>query len=121
MIDKPHSARAAEMLEAVYLARLDWRKVMRSLEARLGSSEDPDERRTLLRRLAKLHEEQEENYAAALEVTAQLLAEDVTDEVTWAELERLARVANAEARLAEIYARELEKVSSDEPATARLA
>ena len=48
---------------------------------------------------------------AALETTAKLLAEDATDESTWAELERLARVANAEARLAEIYAAELEKVA----------
>ncbi len=121
MGDKPHAARAATMLETVYLARLDWRKVMRSLEVRLESSEDPDERRTLLRRLVKLHEEQEESYSAALDVTAQLFAEDVTDEVTWAELERLARVANAEDRLADIFASELEKLTTDEPATAKLA
>jgi tetratricopeptide (TPR) repeat protein len=121
MQDKAHAGRAAEMLEHVYLARLDWRKVMTALAARLEGSQDPDERRTLLRRLAKLHEEQEEDYRAALEVTAKLLAEDVTDEATWAELERLARVANAEDRLAEIYAADLEKVTADEPATARLA
>jgi len=119
--DRAHAARAAEMLEAVYLTRLDWRKVMGAVEARLEGSQDPDERRELLRRLAKLHEEQEENYRAALDVMAKLLAEDVTDESTWAELERLARVASAEERLADIYAAELEKISSDEPATARLA
>ena len=116
-----HAARAAAMLEPVYLARLDWRRVMATLEARLGASQDPDERRQLLRRLAKMREEQEEDYRAALETMAKLLSEDVTDESTWAELERLARVANAEARLAEIFAAELEKLSSDEPATARLA
>ncbi len=121
MARREFASRAASMLEPVYLARLDWRRVMATLEARLSVSEDPDERRQLLRRLSKLHEEQEENYGAALETTAQLLAEDLTDEGTWAELERLARVANAEARLAEVYARELEKVAADEPATARLA
>ena len=121
MGERAYSARAAEMLEAVYLARLDWRRVMTTLEARLAVSEDPDERRQLLKRLSKLHEEQGEDYRAALETTAKLLAEDVTDESTWAELERLARVANAEPRLAEIFAGELEKVTSDEPATARLA
>jgi hypothetical protein len=52
---------------------------------------------------------------------AKLLAEDVTDEGTWAELERLARVATAEDRLAAIYATELDKITADEPATARLA
>ncbi len=121
MTQKATAGRAAEMLEHVYLSRLDWRKVMGALEARLESSEDPDERRTLLRRLAKLHEEQEENYRAALDVTSKLLAEDPTDETTWAELERLARVANGEERLAEIYAAQLEKTTADEPATARLA
>jgi tetratricopeptide (TPR) repeat protein len=121
MGDRAHSAQAAEMLEGVYLARLDWRRVMTTLEARLAVSEDPEERRELLRRLSKLHEEQGEDYRAALDTTAKLLSEDVTDETTWAELERLARVANAEARLAEIFAAELEKVTSDEPATARLS
>jgi tetratricopeptide (TPR) repeat protein len=121
MTDPAHAARAAEMLESVYLARLDWRRVMESLQARLAASQDPDERRTLLKRLAKLHEEQEENYAAAVEVSAKLLAEDVNDEDTWAELERLSRVANARGRLAEIFATELEKVTSDEPTTAKLA
>ncbi len=119
--DRTQAARAAEMLEAVYLTNLDWRKVMNAVEARLEGSQDPEERRELLRRLAKLHEEQEENYRAALDVMAKLLAEDITDESTWAELERLARVASAEERLAEIYAAELEKISADEPATARLA
>jgi tetratricopeptide (TPR) repeat protein len=121
MTERPHAAQAAEMLEAVYLTRLDWRQVMKTLEARLDVSQDPDERRTLLMRLAKLHEEQGEDYKAALETTAKLLAEEVSSEPTWAELERLARVANAEARLAEIFATELGKVTSDEPATARLA
>ncbi len=121
MQERAHAARAAEMLEVVYLTRLDWRRVMVTLEARLAASEDPDDRRQLLRRLAKLYEEQEENYKQALETTAKLLAEDVTDESTWSELERLARVANAEGRLAEIYASELEKVQSDEPATAKLS
>ncbi len=121
MTQRAHAGRAAEMLEAVYLARLDWRRVMSAIDARLSASEDPEERRTLLRRLAKLHEEQEEDYRAALEITAKLLAEDLSDESTWAELERLARVANAEGRLAEIYAGELDKITSDEPHTARLA
>ncbi len=116
-----HAARAAEILEGVYLARHEWRKVMATLEARLGTSQDPDERRQLLRRLSKLEEEQSDDLKAALEVTARLLAEDVSDESTWAELERLARAANAEARLAEVYATELEKLTSDEPESAKLS
>ena len=121
MGDRAHGARAASMLEQVYVTRLDWPKVIGAVEARLEGSQDPDERRELLRRLAKLLEDQQESYRGALEVMAKLLAEDIADETTWAELERLARVANAEDRLADIYATELEKVAADEPATARLA
>lgn len=122
LMQKPeHAFRAATMLEDVYMARLDWRKVMVTIEARLAVCDDPNERVDLLRRLAKLHEEQEENYSAALETTAKLLAENITDEDTWDELERLSRVANAEARLAEIYATELVKKASDDASTAKLS
>ena len=38
---KEHAARAAEMLEPVYLARLDWRRVMATLEARLDVEPGP--------------------------------------------------------------------------------
>lgn len=116
-----HAARAAELLEAVYLARHEWRKVMGTIEARLGASQDPEERRGLLRRLSRLEEEQGDDLKAALDVAARLLAEDVTDEDTWGELERLARGANAEQRLAEIYAAELEKLGSDGPESAKLS
>ncbi len=121
MRDPAQATRAAEMLESVYLARAEWSKVMVALEARLAACDDPETRRTLLKRLAKLHEEQKEDYRAALETNAKLLVEDVTDESTWAELERLARVANAESRLAEIFAGELDKIAADEPITAKLA
>src|SRR6185503_8369278 len=74
--DPEHKARAGEMLEPVYLRRADWSKVRTALEARLSASQDPAERRDLLQRLATLHEEQLEDYAAALETVAKLLHED---------------------------------------------
>ncbi|HEX6272305.1 MAG TPA: hypothetical protein VFZ53_04675 [Polyangiaceae bacterium] len=116
-----HRARAAELLEPVYLARADWGRVMAALKARLDVAVDPDRRRDVLTRLAKLYEEQEEDYRSALETTAELLREDLADEDTIKELERLARVAGAEQRLAEIYAAELERLTSDDPSSARLA
>ncbi|MFO0572016.1 MAG: hypothetical protein U0263_40710, partial [Polyangiaceae bacterium] len=116
-----YRARAAAMLEPVYLLRADFGKVMETIQARLDYTQDPDERRELLSRLAQLHEEQKEDYVSALETTAKLLHEDLSDESTVAELERLAKVAGAEKRLAQIYADELENVVADEPATARLA
>jgi tetratricopeptide (TPR) repeat protein len=115
------AARAAALLEPVYLARLDWRKVIGAVEARLAGSTDPSEKRDLLRRLAKLHEEQEEQYTVALDIMALLLAEDPNDETTWSELERLARVANGAERLAQIYAGELAKIADLDSTSARLA
>ncbi len=119
--DPDDRARAAAMLEPVYLRRADWARVRVTLEARLSASGDPEDRRGLMRRLAGLHEEQREDYRAALEVVAQLFQESIADEENWSELERLARVAGAEARLAEIYAAGLAGVEADEPATAKLA
>jgi tetratricopeptide (TPR) repeat protein len=119
--DPEHKARAGEMLEPVYLRRADWAKVKTALGARLAASQDPGERRDLLTRLATLHEEQLEDYGAALETVAKLLHEELTDEGVWAELERLAKVASAEKRLAEIYATELSAVESDGAETAKLA
>lgn len=119
--DAEHKARAGEMLEPVYLRRADWAKVKLALEARLAASQDPAERRDLLQRLATLHEEQLEDYGAALETVAKLLHEDLTDEAVWAELERLAKVASAERRLAEIYAGELSAIESDDASSAKLS
>ena len=119
--DPEHRARAGEMLEPVYLRRADWAKVKLALDARLAASQDPAERRDLLTRLATLHEEQLEDYAAALETVAKLLHEDLNDEGVWAELERLAKVASAERRLAEIYAAELSAMSTDDASSAKLS
>jgi golgin subfamily B member 1 len=114
-------ARAAALLEPVYLVRADYNKVMETLQARLAVASDPDVKRELLQRLAQLYEEQKEDYQSALETIAKLYHEDLSDEGTVSELERLARVAGAEKRLAEIYAAELEQVSGDDPTTAKLA
>jgi len=114
-------ARAAEMLEPIYLKEAAWQKVRHTLEARLDASQDPGERIEILKRLATLQEEQLENYGAALEASAKLLHEDIADRAVWSELERLARVGSAEKRLAEIFAGELSQIDSDDPTTAELA
>ncbi len=113
-------ARAGEMLEPVYLRRASWKEVKVALEARLAASQDPADRRELLTRLATLHEEQLEDYRAALETVAKLLHEELSDEAVWRELERLAKVAGAEERLAEVYAAELEALPGDDGASVKL-
>lgn len=114
-------ARAAALLEPIYLIRADYDRVMRTIAARLDAADSPEQRRELLTRLAQLHEEQKEDYGAALETMAKLFHEDIADEGVVAELERLAKVAGAEKRLAEIYAAELEQASSEDSTTAKLS
>ena len=116
-----HRARAAALLEPVYLSRSDFGRVMDAIRARLSYATDPDERRDLLVRLAKLYEEQKEDYRAALDTIAELLKDELSDSTTISELERLAKVAGAERRLAEIYATELTKVNGDDGSTVKLA
>ncbi|MEI9949489.1 MAG: tetratricopeptide repeat protein [Pseudomonadota bacterium] len=116
-----HRARAAALLEPVYLMRSDFGRVMDAIRARLSYASDPEERHDLLLRLAKLYEEQKEDYRAALDTIAELLKDDLSDPATISELERLAKVAGAERRLAEIYATELEKLTGDDGATVKLA
>ena len=119
--DVEQRARTGALLEPVYNARGDQKRVMVALQARLDASSAPDERRELLGRIAKIHEEQAEDYLAALETMARLLHEDLSDAHVRAELERLAKVANAEKRLAEVYATELAEVLTDDASTAELA
>jgi len=114
-------AHAAALLEPVYLARADYARVMDTIRARLEYAPGLEERRELLTRLAHLYEEQKEDYRAALETIARLLHEDVSDESTVHELERLAKVAGAEDRLAEIYATELGTIDADDAHSAELA
>lgn len=119
--DGEQRARAAALLEPIYLIRADYDRVMKTLTARLDASDSPDQRRELLTRLAQLHEEQKEDYGAALETMAKLFHEDIADDGVVSELERLAKVAGAEKRLADIYASELERATGDDPATAKLS
>src|SRR5690606_17941085 len=76
--------------------------------------------RELLTRLAKLYEEQQEDYLAALDTTAKLLDDDLADDDTIHELERLAKVAGASQKLAEIYSSRLADQPIEDDAGLRL-
>jgi golgin subfamily B member 1 len=119
--DVESRARAATLLEPVYLMHSDFRRVIGTLKARLDATSDPIERKELLARLAKIYEEQTEEYQEALETTALLFQEDPSDELTQNELERLTKVSASQSRLAEIYATVLERIAIDDVVSARLA
>ncbi|MSP25742.1 MAG: tetratricopeptide repeat protein, partial [Myxococcales bacterium] len=115
-------ALVAEMLEPVYMARSEWKKLQHVLEARLAHSQDPSLRAELLQRLGALYEEQLEDFAMALETAAHRLREEPGDEAIWKDVERLGRVlgSGSESRVAEIFAAALSEVGADDPKTAAL-
>ena len=119
--DVESRARAATLLEPVYLLHANFRRVIGTLKARLQATSEPTERKDLLSRLAKIYEEQTEEFGEALETVALLFEEDPADEATQSELERLAKVATALPRLAEIYAGVLANIVTDDIVSARLA
>jgi tetratricopeptide (TPR) repeat protein len=102
------------------MVRADYDKVLGVLSLRFDGSEDPDERKELVTRIAQIHEEQREDYSAALEVTARLLGDDLGDPQVLDELERLAKVADAEVRLAEIFFDQVKTLDADDEASAYL-
>lgn len=113
-------ARIAALLEPVYMVRGDYDNVLNVLLLRLEGADGADERRDLVSRLAQIYEEQKEDYTSALEVTALLLKDDLSDELTISEMERLAKVAGAELRLGELLSDLVAGVESDDDTTGRL-
>lgn len=113
-------ARVAALLEPVYMVRGDYDSVLNVLLLRLEAADGADERRDLVTRLANIYEEQKEDYFSALEVTALLLKDDLADDLTLSEMERLAKVAGAELRLGELLSDLVAGLPSDDDTTGRL-
>ncbi len=112
--------RAASLLEPVYMVRADYDRVLNVLLLRLEGADGLDERRELVTRLAQIYEEQKEDYTSALEVTALLLKDDPSDELTLSEMERLAKVAGAELRLGELLNQLVSEIETEDDASAYL-
>ena len=114
-------ARAASLLEPVHLANEAYDQLKDVLEVRLAaSSDDALARRELGVRLAELHETHRQDIPAALEAMAAIVQEEPTDEDSRAELERLAKLAGLDKRLAEIYCGLVEDLEVQDDATAAL-
>ncbi len=104
MEQEEHRGRAAEILEPVFLARMDWPKVTATLEARLASTDDPETRKQLLRKLGQIHEDYLQDLEGALDTYARLFREDPRDRDVWATLSRLANVLESWKTLGDTYA-----------------
>lgn len=116
-----HRTLAAEILEPGYLARMDWTKLTAALRVRVDAEADPDERMRLLVRLARIYEEQLEDFDETLEIYARLYREDFRDEEVWETLTRLAKVGGHWNRLAKILSEPLAEAPVDDDLMAKLA
>ena len=112
---------AAELLEPLYLRRMEWDKVTRILEARLDGEDDPTQRMELLRHLGDVQESHLEDLDGALETYGWLFAEEPHDHQSQETLTRLARSLGRWDRLAAIFDKTLRAVEVDDAETAALA
>jgi tetratricopeptide (TPR) repeat protein len=114
-------AAAAEVLEPVYIARHDWTALARLYEVQLDGQSEPDARVDLIRRIARLYEEQLEDLDGAFRWYARQLTEDPSDPHVRDQLHRLASVGGDWAGLAATYQRVLDDDSGDAPHLRELA
>ena len=122
LIEQPeYRSVAAELLEPLYLRRMEWPKVTQILEARLDGEDDPTQRRELLRHLGDVQESHLEDLDGALETYGRLFIEDPHDRQSQETLTRLARSLGRWDRLAAIFDRVLRDVEVDDGETAALA
>ena len=112
---------AAELLEPLYLRRMEWPKVTQILEARLDGEDDPTQRLELLRHLGDVQESHLEDLDGALETYGRLFSEDPHDRQSQETLTRLARSLGRWDRLAAIFDKTLRAVEVDDGDTAVLA
>lgn len=112
---------AAELLEPVFHARMDWGKVLSTLEARLGATDDVHERKSILSKIGEILEIQREDLDGALRVYGRLFAEDPRDRESWDTLARLARAVDGQRTVAEFYATAVEAEGVVDEETTELA
>ncbi|MGB0679857.1 MAG: tetratricopeptide repeat protein, partial [Polyangiales bacterium] len=110
----------AEVLEPIYLARMDWPKVTETIEARLAEEVDAEQRQVLLRRLAKLHEEYLEDLDGAFAAYARLFHEEPMQPEVWDTLARVTRIQDNWPRLLQLYDGVLDNIGIDDEESVRL-
>jgi len=90
---------AAELLEPVYAGRQDWAALIRIGEIRLQQVEDPGARLALTKRIARLYEEQIEDYDSALKWYGKVFQENPTERIN---LDQLVRIGGRQNRWADV-------------------
>ena len=116
-----HRAAAAEILEPVFLRRMDWPKVISTIDARLSDETDPAKRIELFKRLAEVQETHLEDLDGALDTYAKVVLEDPTDPANRERFSHLAHSLERWEQLAQTYDTALSQIEFDDSDSARLA
>ena len=107
---------AAELLEPVYAARADWPSLIKIGEIRLLQTDDPAARLAWTKRIARLYEEQLEDYESALRWYGKVFQEAPGERLSLEQLLRLARKLDRWQDVAGLLADYLEGELGEEPA-----
>ncbi len=107
---------AAELLEPVYAGRADWPSLIKIGEIQLLQVEEPAERLAWTKRIARLFEEQLEDYDSALRWYGKVFQEAPTERLSSEQLLRLAGKLNRWEEAASLLAGYLEGELGEEPA-----
>ncbi len=94
---------AAEVLEPIYVSQQRWADLIRIQQAKLDSAVEPRDRLRMMWFLARLHEEQLEDFESASVWYAKLFREDPTDANIREQLQRLAAIVENWGFVAETY------------------
>jgi tetratricopeptide (TPR) repeat protein len=121
MGEATYKARAAELLEPVYLKKGRWPELTKALEAQLEAEESVERKKDLLGRLAQLHEVQLEDLDSALETYARLFRVEPSDTHSWEALGRLSRLLARQIRVAEVYEAYLDEVGVEDDTGVKLS
>ncbi|HLK90742.1 MAG TPA: tetratricopeptide repeat protein [Polyangia bacterium] len=107
---------AATLLEPVYAGRGDWKSLIKIGEIRLLQVEDPTERLAWTKRIARLYEEQLEDFDSALRWYGKVFGEAPTERLATEPLLRLAGKLDRWQDAATLLANYLDGELSEEPA-----
>ncbi len=94
---------AAEVLEPIYVAQHRWLDLIRVYNAKLEGASDPKERLKLTRYVARLYEEQLEDFGSASQWYAKVFREAPADPAIRDQLQRLASIVDNWAFVAQTY------------------
>ncbi len=106
---------AAEVLEPIYVAQHRWQDLIRVYESKLDGTSDVRERLRLTRFVARLHEEQLEDFESASRWYARLFREAPSDATIRDQLQRLAAVVDNWAFVAQAYQGYLDDEAGESP------